>query len=332
MARGIDKLSPDARKRLERQAGPAFVEPMLAVLTKERFDDPDWIFERKFDGERCLAVCTRGSVRLYSRNRKQIDSHYPEVAEALASEHADLALDGEIVAFEQGVTSFSRLQGRMKLEDPEQARESAIAVYYYAFDILHYDGWNTIGVSQRERKKLLKGALQWRDPLRYTPHRNEYGTDLYKSACEKGWEGLVAKRAEAPYSRSRSRNWLKFKCVSRQEFVIGGFTPPEGSRINFGSLLIGYYKQGELRYAGKVGTGFDHQTLLELGKLLKGLRSKGPPFAGKNLPNDAFWVKPDLVCEVGFSEWTRAGRLRHPSYLGLREDKDPKQVHREYRG
>lgn len=329
MQSALDRLSPEARRRLRKQDSPAFSEPMLAILTKSRFNDPAWIFERKFDGERCLAIRKTGSVSLYSRNRKSLETQYPEIAQALAGEGPNLTLDGEVVAFEHGVTSFPRLQGRMQLRNHRQIRESGIAVYYYAFDILHYDGWDTSDLPQRERKKLLKGAVDWRDPLRYVIHRNESGQDFFRQACRSGWEGIIAKQADAAYVHSRSKHWLKFKCVSRQEFVIGGYTPPEGARICFGALLLGYYQNGKLRYAGKVGTGFNHETLRSLGKRLEKLRRARPAFEGSGLPGDVFWVEPRLVCEVGFSEWTQAGRLRHPRYLGLRHDKEPRQVHRE---
>jgi bifunctional non-homologous end joining protein LigD len=311
---------------------PQWVEPMLATLTDERFSQEGWIFERKFDGERCLAFRDGKQVNLFTRNHKPLNDTYPELAEALEKQDQQrFVLDGEIVAFEGNLTSFSRLQERMQIKNPDEARASNVAVYYYIFDILYLHAYDTRALSQRDRKQLLKESLHFEGPLRYTVHRNTDGQRYFKQACKRGWEGVIAKEAEAAYAHGRSTHWLKFKCVEEQEFVIGGFTDPEGSRIGFGALLVGYYEHSELRYAGKVGTGFDDRTLEQLHTELKGLERENPPFVSDgDLPSHhVHWTRPKLVVQVGFEEWTDDLRLRQPRYLGLREDKSPRKVHRE---
>jgi bifunctional non-homologous end joining protein LigD len=307
----------------------SFGEPMKAKLTDRRFSDPGWVFERKLDGVRAIVIKSRGDVSLVSRTGKPLVA-YPELIEALEAEVADeFVADGEIVAFEGGQTSFARLQGRMQIQDPEQARRTGIAVCLYLFDLVYFDGHDLRGLPLRTRKSLLRRALSFGGPIRYTTHRNERGEEFFREACERGWEGLIAKRAESPYTRGRSGDWLKLKCSQEQELVIGGFTPPQGSRKRFGALLVGYYEDGELRYAGKVGTGFSERVLAELGAKLETLRSEDSPFARDGLPRDARWVRPELVGQFAFSEWTGDGKLRHPRYLGLRDDKLPREVVRE---
>jgi ATP-dependent DNA ligase len=183
----------------------------------------------------------------------------------------------------------------------------------------------------RERKQILRDLLRFEDPLRFTEHRNTDGEAYFRDACASGWEGLIAKRADAPYRPGRTRDWLKFKCESGQEFVVGGFTDPQGTRTGFGALLLGYYDPShQLIYAGKVGTGFTQQTLDSLHATLAGLEQDHSPFADGKLPRSGVhWVQPRLVAEVGFSEWTAAGELRHPRFQGLRDDKDPADVVRE---
>ncbi len=325
----VDELSGDERDRLERRSFPGWVEPMLATLTDERFSDERWVFERKLDGERVLAYCNGSPVRLRSRNRRELGNTYPEVVEALTG-GPSCVLDGEVVAFDGAVTSFSRLQGRMQVQDPDAVRRTGIAVSYYVFDLLHLDGYDLRRLPLRSRKRLLRAVLDFDDPIRFCAHRNADGEAYYEEACRKGWEGLIAKRADSPYRGARSRDWLKFKCVAEQELVIGGYTDPKGSRARFGSLLLGYYDDRELVYAGKVGTGFDRSTLESLGDKLESLEQAPVPFARGDLPKkEVHWVRPELVCEVGFTEWTGDGRLRHPRFLGLRNDKSPEDVHRE---
>jgi bifunctional non-homologous end joining protein LigD len=323
-------LSQAAKQALVPSAPPVWVDPMLATLTKERFSDPDWIFERKLDGERCLAFRSGGEVRLLSRNRKMLNNHYPEIAAALDDPAgSDLVVDGEIVAFTGSQTDFSRLQRRMQVSDPTQARRSGIAVFYYIFDIVYLDGFDLSDLALQDRKRLLRTCLSFGGPLRLTPHRNTAGEAYFAHACRSGWEGVVAKLANGKYVHRRSPQWLKFKCQQGQEFVIGGFTDPRNSRQGFGALLLGYYRGDDFVYAGKVGTGFDERTLRDLGRRLTALEIDLSPFRAGNPPKGARWVRPSLVGEVRFSEWTPDGRLRHPSFLGLRDDKAARDVVRE---
>ena len=283
---------------------------MAATLTDERFDDPGWIFERKLDGIRCLAF----GADLRSRNDLDLTGRFPGVAAALSDRHV---LDGEVVAFSGSRTSFQRLG--------ERGRE----VFYYVFDILEADGVDVRDRPLLERKAILRRLVKPAGPVRLTPYRREKGVALYEEACRRGWEGLIAKRADSPYVGKRSRDWLKWKCDTEQELVVGGYTAPKGSRIELGALLVGYWEDGRLRYAGKVGTGFGRDTLRDLAGRLAPLRRDDPPFADAPRLRSATWVEPRLVAQVGFTEWTRDGRLRHPRFVGLREDKDPASVIRE---
>src|SRR3954447_17463645 len=300
---------------------PDKVIPMKAVLTDDRFSDPEWIYERKLDGIRCIAIKAGQRVRLLSRNDLSLNGRFPEVVKALEDDPAtDFVIDGEVVAFAGAQTSFARLQ---------QRGERPVSVFYYVFDILYAAGSDVTALPLRERKALLRKALSFHGPVRLTPHRNRDGEALFREACRKGWEGLIAKRADAPYTRGRSRDWLKFKCSAEQELVIGGYTAPQGSRTDLGALLLGYFDDGRLRYAGKVGTGFTQATLRDLAGRLQPLVQDDKPFADEVRERGVTWVRPQLVAQIGFSEWTRDGRLRHPRYLGLREDKAASEVVRE---
>jgi DNA ligase D-like protein (predicted ligase) len=314
-------------------AMPSWVEPQLATLTHERFSDPEWIFERKLDGERCLAFCGPDGVSLKSRSKHEVTTTFPEIAEALAAQrHGNLVADGEIVAFDGPQTRFERLQQRLGVASPSQRLLDDYPVYYYVFDVLYADGRDTRELPLTERKRLLAGLVDFRDPLRFTEDRAGDGAAFWRQACLDGWEGLVAKRADAPYLAGRNRSWLKFKCENAQEFVIGGYTDPQRSRVGFGALLLGYYDpDGALVYAGKVGTGFDNRTLTSLHEVLARLERDSAPFTKGRLPSPrgVHWVTPRLVGEVGFSEWTDDGELRHPRFQGLRDDKDPREVVRE---
>jgi DNA ligase D-like protein (predicted ligase) len=314
-------LPDEERGKLLRSPPPEWVEPMKAVLTDERFSSEEWIFERKLDGIRCLAFRRGGEVRLLSRNKLSLNARFPEIASALqAASDVDCVVDGEVVAFSGGKTSFERLQ---------QRGERPVSIFYYIFDLLYVDGHDVRALSTRTRKALLKEAMMFGGPLRNTPHRNRDGEAFYAEACRRGWEGLIAKRVDAPYSGGRSRDWLKFKCSAEQELVIGGFTAPKGTRTELGALLLGYYDSGRLRYAGKVGTGFTEETLRRLSSSLAPLERSSSPFADEVKERNTTWVEPRLVAQVGFSEWTRDGRLRHPRFLGMREDKAADEVVRE---
>jgi bifunctional non-homologous end joining protein LigD len=324
MADPLESLDEHERPLIEPAPPPTGSDAMKAMLTKERFSDPGWIFERKLDGIRCIAVRDDGGVRLRSRNDLSLNGRYPELASALESQPLGrFALDGEVVAFDGATTSFARLARRGRHPVP---------VFYYVFDVLWLGGYDLRALPLRSRKRLLRAAVEFGGPVRLTTHRNEAGEAMFEEACSKGWEGVIAKRADSPYSNRRSRDWLKFKCGQGQELVIGGYTAPQGSRTEFGALLVGYYEGKRLRYAGKVGTGFDRESLEEIGAKLRALRAAAPPFddaAAEIRERGVTWVKPELVAQIAFSEWTGAGRLRHPSFLGLRDDKPASKVVRE---
>ena len=310
---------------------PSWIDPQLATLTRERFSDPEWIFERKLDGERCLAFADPAGVRLMSRRQRDITGTFPEIAAALADQRrGDLVVDGEVVAFEGPQTRFGRLQQRLGVASPPAKLLAAVPVYFYVFDVMYAGARDTRPLPQAERKKLLAGLLAFRDPLRFTQDRERDGEAFFAQACRDGWEGLIAKRADAPYQGGRSRDWLKFKCENAQELVIGGYTDPQRSRAGFGALLLGHYDAGDLVYAGKVGTGFSNATLLSLHAALARLEQDHSAFSRGRLPrHGVHWVRPELVAQVGFTEWTQDGELRHPRFLGLRDDKKATDVVRE---
>lgn len=326
--RWLSRLAED--RTLRRETLPERPAAMLATLTHDRFSGPDWIFERKLDGVRCLSVIDGGAVRLVSRTGQRMNNTYPEVVDALRDAGpATAVLDGEIVAFEHGRTSFHRLQGRMQLTDPEAARRTGIAIHYYLFDILDIAGYDTRRLPQRSRKQLLRQVVHYQDPLRYSAHRNGDGEAYFQQACARGWEGLVAKRADAPYVGKRSSDWLKFRCDRQQEFIVCGYTPPQRSRVGFGALALGYHEGDAIRYAGLVGTGFDNRMLRDLLARMEKLSTEHPTAHGTGVQRTIRWIKPKLVAQVAFTEWTGDGKLRHPRFLGLRTDKSPQDVGRE---
>jgi bifunctional non-homologous end joining protein LigD len=330
MAAIRDLLDGSAASRLSAEPFPERPSPMLATLSHDHFDAPNWLYERKFDGQRLLLAVHDGSPRLYSRRGERLDATYPELIEAAGSaDLPDLVVDGEVVAFDGDTTSFARLQQRLGIQDAAKARRSPVAVHVYLFDLLHLGGVSTRDLTLRDRKRLLLEAIDFTDPLRFSDHRNADGTAYLREACAQGWEGLIAKDAGSRYVAGRSRSWLKFKCSARQELVIGGFTEPRGGRTGFGALLVGYHDGDALHYAGKVGTGYDEATLVGLGRRLRELEQTANPFSERIRDRGVHFVAPELVAEVSFFEWTRDGRLRHPAFQGLRTDKDPRDVVRE---
>ena len=311
---------------------PDWLEPELATLTRDRFSDPAWLYERKLDGERCLAFRSGDSIRMMTRNQKEVSANYPEIAAALREQGSqDFIIDGEIVAFQGSETSFELLQSRIHVTSPGPQLLRKVPVFYYIFDVLYAGDQDVRPRPLRERKDVLAGLLSFDDPLRFTEHRDTEGEAFYAEACQAGWEGLIAKLADAPYRAGRSKDWLKFKCETNQEFVIGGWTDPQRSRVAFGALLLGYYDpDGKLAYAGKVGTGFDTRTLRSLLGEMEEIGQDEPPFDYGDLPRrDVHWVRPELVAQIGFSEWTRDLQLRHPRFQGLRRDKAASEVLRE---
>jgi len=304
---------------------------MLATLTDQREFGDDWLLERKFDGERCVARKDGDDVRLESRTGKDLTGTYPEVRAAIAAQRADqLLLDGEVVAFDGDQTSFSRLQQRLGVSNPPGALVTQFPVVYCVFDLLEADGEDLTPRPLAERRAQLEKTVRTRKPLQVSEAWRGDSEHRYAQACHSGWEGLIAKRADARYVRGRSRDWLKLKCVLEQELVVGGYTDPAGSRTDFGALLVGYYEDGRLRYAGKVGTGYSAQMLRSLGARLRKLETGESPFAdARPIPRGTHWTRPELVAQIGFAEWTVDGRLRQPRFLGLRDDKRPTEVVRE---
>jgi bifunctional non-homologous end joining protein LigD len=306
-------------------------ELMLATLTDRRDFGDDWLLERKFDGERCAARKAGGEVRLESRTAKDLTSTYPEVSDAVAAQQArDLLLDGEVVAYDGAQTSFSRLQQRLGVRNPSPEEVAAYPVVFCVFDVLLVDGDDLRDRPLSDRRARLESAIAPSPALQVSEAWHGDSQRRFAQACGAGWEGLIAKRAEAPYVAGRSRDWLKLKCVWEQEFVIGGYTDPAGVRTDFGALLVGYYDDGRLRYAGKVGTGYSQATLRDLGARLRELETPESPFVdARPIPRGTHWIRPELVAQVGFAEWTNDGRLRQPRFLGLRDDKRPAEVVRE---
>ncbi len=322
----IERLvPPEQRRLLSRRRQPSWVQPSLATLTEHYFSDPDWIFEPKLDGVRCLVFKREDEVRLLSRNRLSLNDRYPGIVEAVRrSVPQDAVLDGEAAIVSGGVTRFQSLQ-RHLLEGPGVG-----TLALFAFDIPCAGGYDLRRLPLLTRKRILARLVSVDPDISLVEHVPEAGEKLLEQACAGGWEGVIAKRAASPYGAGRSQNWLKFKCSKEQEFVVGGFTDPQGSRVGFGALLVGYYEDGELRYAGKVGTGYNAAFLRHLAERLRALEQDESPFAGPvPVRKGAHWVGPELVAQVGFAEWTRDGRLRHPRFLGLREDKSPREVVRE---
>jgi ATP-dependent DNA ligase len=295
---------------MARTAMPEWLEPMAATLTEERFTGPDWLFERKFDGIRLIAFKRGREVELYSRNR--LRQHLPEVARAVAALPVRNAiLDGEVA-----------WDGRSS---------------YHVFDLLWLDGRLTTGQPLEERRALL-ASIPFTAPLRRVELIS--GEAPWERAEREGWEGVIAKRRGSVYEHRRSKHWLKMKVEATQEFVVGGFTDPQGARVGLGALLIGYYEpaaagkrgaEAEFVFAGKIGTGFDTKMLVDLRKRLNALEIPSSPFTrAKGLPRlRAHWVTPRIVVQVSFIEWTVHGKLRHPRLVGLRFDKNPRDVVRE---
>ncbi|HKE01318.1 MAG TPA: DNA ligase D, partial [Planctomycetota bacterium] len=313
-----------------RAALPRTFSPQLATLVAEAPDGDEWLHEIKLDGYRIVARLENGRARLLSRSGKDWTARLPTIARAVEKLRARSALlDGEVVALlPDGTSSFQALQNALSEGgEPE--------LVYYVFDLVHLDGRSLAALAQEERKTALASLLGSSPPrpIRYSDHGVGHGAEFKRHACRLALEGIVSKRRDAPYHSGRGRDWLKTKCIHEQELVIGGFTAPSGARTGFGSLLLGVHdRDGHLRYAGHVGTGFTAASLAELRRKLEGLEQRETPFASP--PREAYgrgvkWVKPELVAAVEFTEWTRDGQLRHPSFQGLREDKPAREVVRE---
>lgn len=299
---------------------PKRLQPMLATLTDSPFDNSDWVFETKWDGNRIVAVIKAGRVTLYSRNGKIVSDNYVPIAKALENIRHEAVIDGELVALDKnGISRFQLLQNALR---------TTANLRYCIFDLMALDGEDMRRLSLTERKQRLKPILPKDRLLSFSGHRWTHGTQYFKEAENQGLEGIMAKRAESRYlSGERSTDWLKIKTVKRQEVVIVGFTAPRRSRPHFGSLVLAVRDGTAWRYVGHVGTGFSHATLKAVHAKLWPLRTESSPFKDR-VKDEASttWVKPRLVAEVKFTEWTAAGEMRHPAFIGLREDKNPEEV------
>jgi DNA ligase D-like protein (predicted ligase)/DNA ligase D-like protein (predicted 3'-phosphoesterase) len=309
---------------------------MLCTSAAEPFDNPAWIFEPKFDGIRVLARFDGIELVLLSRNNRPQNLQFPEIVQGLRkSLKRPGIVDGEIVCFDsKGHTSFRHMQQRLHLtsEEAVEQRMREYPAFLYLFDILYAGDRDVTRLPLLERKEILRKEVRWSDRVRWTEFERESGIRLWRQACREGNEGIIGKHVRSIYVPRRSDRWLKFKCLGKQEFVIGGFTDPQRSRPGFGALLLGYYdRAGRLLYAGKVGTGFSHELLLDLRRQLDRLEQPRSPFdrAGPQPVDRAHWVRPELVAEIAFGDWTESGHLRHPRFEGLRDDKKAEQVRRE---
>jgi len=303
--------------------------PQLATLVDKPPSGGEWLHEIKYDGYRIGARVRKGRVSLFTRNGNDWTAAFPEVAGVVDKLRLDDGLiDGEVaVVLPDGRTSFQALQNT-------GAGANRGTLVYFVFDLLRLNGQSLASLPLEERKAMLKKLVGGRSTgrIRFSEHIEGNGEAFFAEACRAGLEGIVSKRRDHPYRAGRHGGWVKTKCVQRQEFVIGGFTDPEGMRAGIGALLIGYYEGDRLVFCGKVGTGFTHKLALELRARVERIEQKTCPFTPPPagwLGRNAHWVKPELVCEVVFTEWTTDGKIRHPSFQGLRSDKDPKEIRRE---
>jgi bifunctional non-homologous end joining protein LigD len=325
MTRPDIKKVPGARK----SKLPSFIPPQLATLVKEPPSGDEWLHELKFDGYRMLCRIHRGRVSVWSRNGKDWTEKFQNVVEAVKSLKATSAmLDGEIVVVDaQGRSSFQKLQRAM-------GKATTTGFAYEVFDLIYLDGFSLTRTPLKHRKELLKNLVgsNSHGVIRYSEHINGNGDEFFKHACEYGIEGIVSKLADSTYESTRNRNWLKVKCVKQQEFVIAGYTPSSKGLPGFGSLVLGVYEKGKLVYAGRVGTGFTFKQRSDLKQQLDKLSRETSPLAV--VPKDpglrqTHWTEPKMIAEVAFTEWTSDGSIRHPSFQGLREDKNSREVVRE---
>ena len=332
----LAKRSPAAASPVKRPM-PTAIRPMLAESIEEPFDSKDWLFEIKWDGYRAVAFIENGKVRFVSRNQNDLTPRYPELKDLPQFIQAKTAiLDGEVVALdEDGRASFSLMQQRtgFRAHGKRAAEKADVAVLYYAFDLLYLDGFDWRRMPLEERKQKLASILTAGDGLRYSDHYEEHGKALFEVANKKQLEGILAKKRGSFYEERRTRDWLKIKIRHTIECVVGGYTEPEGSRAHFGSLVLGLYdKKGQLIHVGQAGSGFDQKSLKEISGILERLETKKNPFFGEvEALRKAFWVKPQLVAEIEYADWTdgtntgSGAKLRAPVFMGLRDDKDPKE-------
>lgn len=307
---------------------PIAVKPMLATLVDKPFSDPNWLFETKWDGVRAVCFIKNGKARFVSRNQLEMTGQYPELAAIATSVLATNAiLDGEIVALdEHGVSRFQLLQRRLGRKNAGEIGRLAATtrLAYYVFDLLHHDGLDLTPCSLLNRKTLLESILKPSKNVLYSDHIIGEGEKLYEAIAKVPLEGIIAKRIESTYVQRRTSDWLKIKTTLESEVVVGGYTLPRNSRSHFGALVVGLYQDGELHYVAHTGGGFNQKTLEHIHKLMQPLRTEESPFVETPKTNEpVHWIKPKLVAQVKFSEWTADRRMRHPVFLGLRTDKKP---------
>jgi bifunctional non-homologous end joining protein LigD len=307
---------------------PQVIHPMLATLVDKPFSDPDWLFETKWDGIRAVCFSDKGKPRFVSRNQNDLTAQYPELGDISGCVRARQAiLDGEIVALdEQGVSRFQLLQPRMGRKNKGEIERLAATsrIVYYVFDLLYLDGSDLTGCELLQRKELLERTLKSSKNVRLSDHIVGEGEALYREVAKVPLEGIIAKRLVSPYVQKRSRDWLKIKTLLEAEVVIAGYTQPRHSRSYFGALVVGLYDGGKLYYVGHTGGGFNEKSLKEIHELLQPLKTNRSPFVEVPQTNEPVqWVKPKLVAQVKFAEWTADRRMRQPIFLGLREDKKP---------
>ena len=337
-ASGLEKFSKNSSHNtnllksikidLPKKSAPKSISPQLATLVDKAPEGNDWLHELKFDGYRILAYKSNSQIQLMSRNNKPWTQHFDNIVAALKKlPIKNVILDGEVVILDKdGKSNFQLLQNAIGEKHPFK---------YYIFDLLYYDRYDLRKLPLIDRKHILKQIYDATesDILLYSNHIIGSGSQVFKNACEMALEGIISKQIHSIYEEKRTKTWLKVKCTQRQEFVIGGYSPPQGARNHFGSLYLGYYDaKGNLKYCGNVGTGFDESSLKTISSALKKLARRENPFT-THPPGitTAVWVKPELVAEVEFSEWTSGGTLRHPSFKGLRTDKKARKITREYK-
>ena len=332
MGNWLNNIPAEEKSLLRQSAMPEWIEFMPGRLSCKPFHSNGWIYERKFDGIRCMAFVKAGEIRLMSRNKKSMNHRFPELVNALGQQVPDFIIDGEIVAFDSEKTSLRELQkNRIGAISENSSKQLKLNIYCYIFDLIYVDGYDLSNLPLITRKSLLKKIIRFEDPLRYAEHDETDGIAFFWKAHEKGWEGIMAKKADSPYTSVNSEDWIQFNHIHREPFLIGGYTEPRGSRIGFGALLIGYYKGKKFIYAGKVGTGYTKDVLVSLSKKLRDCEQEENPFDHGKVPEadtNIHWVAPKYVCEIEFTEETKAGLPLYPTFRGLREDKSPRDIRR----
>lgn len=325
-----NKTKTGACNGTKKAAMPPAIKPMLATLVDKAFSDPNWLFETKWDGVRAVCFIKNGRARFISRNQIEMTGQYPELAGIAGSVRATSAvLDGEIVALdEHGVSRFQLLQRRLGRKNAGEIGRlmATTRLVYYVFDVIYLDGLDLTACQLTERKAMLEEILKPAKNVRYSDHIIGEGEKLYEAIAKVPLEGIIAKRLDSTYVQRRTPDWLKIKTTLESEVVVGGYTEPRNSRSYFGALVVGLYSEGKLHYVAHTGGGFNQKTLEQVYKLMQPLKTKESPFVDPPKTNEPVqWIKPKLVAQVKFSEWTADRRLRHPIFLGLREDKKPQE-------